>query len=172
VPIRRPHYFAGRLLGVDDFVAEQRYQRERLARFARATVGAGVVSGLDVRCTRREIRVTAGVAIDCLGELIEVPDGGGTLSVPSPDVTARWVLLTYQEQPGAELLPTPDGGALPRWIEESAVLSLTAIDPMQGHRRARHRYRPCGHSHGVPLARLQHRRGQWRLDPAWRPSRL
>jgi hypothetical protein len=165
------NFFAGRLLGADDLAAEQRYQRERLARFARATVGAGVVQGLDVRCTRRDIRVMPGLAIDCAGEVVELADPQ-TLTLPAPDSVTWWVVLSYLERPGLDSVPSPDGSVQPAWIEESAELVLSMRDPMQGHRRAKHRYQPCGQSHGVPLARLHHRSGQWRLDPAWRATRL
>lgn len=178
MPLRRLHFVPGRLLGAADLAAEQDYHRERLRRLARATLGAGIVSGLEVRCGRQEVTVSPGMAIDCLGELIELTP---SLSVPMPlpavDAAPRWVVLQGIERPGDPLPIVPPLGEetaplVPAWFEESAALAIVPIDPMRGHRRARHRYACCGQAHALPLARLAVRTGRWRLDPAWRPSRL
>ena len=65
-------YFAGRLLGPDDLGAEQTYHRGRLALALRALVGHGTVAGLRVTAADGRVHVAPGVAIDCLGRLIEV----------------------------------------------------------------------------------------------------
>ena len=65
-------YFAGRLLGPDDLGAEQTYHRGRLALALRALVGHGTVAGLRVTAADGRLHVAPGVAIDCLGRLIEV----------------------------------------------------------------------------------------------------
>ena len=65
-------YFAGRLLGADDLSTEQTYHRGRLALALRALVGHGTVAGLRVTAADGRLHVAPGVAIDCLGRLIEV----------------------------------------------------------------------------------------------------
>lgn len=73
----RVHYATGVLLGAEDFAAEQRYQRGRLARAFAAQYGHGTVAGLRVSCPaadnpRLEVRVAPGLALDRLGRQIEV----------------------------------------------------------------------------------------------------
>ncbi len=84
VPPDRLHYETGMLLDVEDFQDEQTYHRSRLARLAAYLHGYGTVAGLEVRWlpaldeetsrTAREeqLVVTAGLALDRLGRLIEV----------------------------------------------------------------------------------------------------
>jgi hypothetical protein len=74
---QRVAYAIGRMLGAEDFQAEQNYHRNRLARVARL-LGTGTVYGLSVSCKpdpnpdNIEVRVEPGMAIDRAGRLIEV----------------------------------------------------------------------------------------------------
>jgi hypothetical protein len=74
----RVSYATGRMLGVDDFQAEQTYHRGRLARGLSAALGAGTVSGLNVQTNGAanpadlELQVTPGIAIDRAGRIIDV----------------------------------------------------------------------------------------------------
>jgi hypothetical protein len=74
---QRVAYAIGRMLGVEDFQAEQNYHRNRLARVAQV-LGAGTVYGLNVTSApgkdadSLEIRVEPGMAIDRAGRVIEV----------------------------------------------------------------------------------------------------
>jgi len=76
---KRVFYATGRMLGVEDFQAEQDYHRGRLARTLLQLCGTGTVSGLLVQTDgnadvkKLEIQVTPGVAIDRVGRIIEVP---------------------------------------------------------------------------------------------------
>ena len=78
-PPSRVYYSTGRMLGVEDFQAEQDYHRGRLARALLQLHGAGTVSGLKVQTdgntdlTQLEIQVTPGIALDRVGRIIEVP---------------------------------------------------------------------------------------------------
>ena len=75
----RVSYATGRMLGVEDFQAEQTYHRGRLARVLSVAVGSGTVSGLKVHDNRPaapedlEVRVTPGTAVDRAGRVIDVP---------------------------------------------------------------------------------------------------
>ncbi|HEU5453047.1 MAG TPA: hypothetical protein VFU76_13725 [Terriglobales bacterium] len=75
----RVAYATGRMLGVDDFQAEQTYHRGRLARVLTAAFGAGTISGLKVQSNLAaaaadvELQVTPGLAIDRAGRIIDVP---------------------------------------------------------------------------------------------------
>ncbi len=74
--LARNNYFAGRLLGAEDFQLEQDYVRERLRRHNRALHGAGIVRGLQVSVrpdgTGQRVVVQPGLAIAPDGEEIEV----------------------------------------------------------------------------------------------------
>jgi hypothetical protein len=78
-PPTRVFYSTGRMLGVEDFQAEQDYHRGRLARTLLQLYGTGTVTGLLVQTdgnadpTKLELQVTPGIAIDRLGRIIEVP---------------------------------------------------------------------------------------------------
>lgn len=88
----RPVYATGMLLDAQDFQDEQTYHRGRLARALVYVAGGGTLAGLrvahqpaveaseggpgeddDVAARPEEIRVEAGLAVDRLGRLIELP---------------------------------------------------------------------------------------------------
>jgi|SRR5579872_2827600 len=78
-PPARVCYSTGRMLGVEDFQAEQTYHRGRLARALTQLCGSGTVTGLLVQTdanpdpAKLEIQVTPGIAVDRVGRIIEVP---------------------------------------------------------------------------------------------------
>lgn len=78
-PPNRVFYSTGRMLGVEDFQAEQDYHRGRLARALLQLFGTGTVSGLNVTLGKDpgdgslEVQVSPGIAIDRVGRIIEVP---------------------------------------------------------------------------------------------------
>lgn len=76
----RPAYATGMLLDAQDFAAEQVYHRGRLARALLFVAGGGTLAGLKVSHEPvapdhpdEEISVGAGLALDRLGRLIELP---------------------------------------------------------------------------------------------------
>lgn len=75
----RLFYATGMLLDQQDFEDEQTYHRNRLARALAYLHGSGTVAGLEVQWqppadqNPGEIAITAGLAVDRLGRLIEVP---------------------------------------------------------------------------------------------------
>ena len=78
-PPNRVFYSTGRMLGVEDFQADQDYHRGRLARVLVQLFGTGTVSGLNVTLGQDpgdgslEVQVSPGTAIDRVGRVIEVP---------------------------------------------------------------------------------------------------
>src|SRR5712671_604066 len=99
----RPRYFAGQLLGADDFSLEQDYFRHRLRRLNREVIGAGVVRGLGVSVqpddsgTGQRVVVEPGFAIDPHGEEIEAC-GAATAALP-PTGGLLYVTLHHAERP-------------------------------------------------------------------------
>lgn len=71
----RLYYAPGVFLDAEDLLAEQTYHRGRLARVLDYLHGTGTVAGLRVTPpdANDELHVQAGVAIDRLGRLVEVP---------------------------------------------------------------------------------------------------
>jgi hypothetical protein len=79
LPALRVFYSTGRMLGVEDFQAEQDYHRGRLARALLSLHGTGTVTGLNVTTNgsadlpQLEIQVSPGIAIDRAGRILDVP---------------------------------------------------------------------------------------------------
>jgi hypothetical protein len=77
--LQRPRYSAGLLLEADDLTAGVDYTREFLRLMLRSLFGCGVVCGLGVHakltCNGRKVEITIdpGLALDCLGNPIQVP---------------------------------------------------------------------------------------------------
>lgn len=75
----RLHYTEGRLLRAADLADEQLYHRGRLAHALRLLHGCGTVAGLrvvhsfDAATKSERLTVGAGLALDCFGRMIEVP---------------------------------------------------------------------------------------------------
>lgn len=159
--LTRVNYFHGGVLGVDEFVTEQRYLRARLRRHNRHLLGAGVVNGLEVSLRRgadgQTLQIDAGLAIDARGEEIEI---GSAVTLPLPAKgEPLLVQLTYAERlcrpvpvPGvAGAAPT----SLPSRIEET-FRAFVATDA-----------KPAA----IPLARLVLARGRWTVDRRFKVPR-
>jgi len=111
-PPTRVFYSTGRMLGVEDFTADQDYHRGRLARALVQLYGTGTVSGLIVSTdgnpdpTKLEIQVTPGMAIDRVGRIIEVPR---TVCI----VPENWLSQTVQAWQDQQTNPIPGEPSLP-----------------------------------------------------------
>jgi hypothetical protein len=154
----RPRYFAGQLLGADDFSLEQDYFRHRIRRLNREVIGAGVVRGLAVSVqpddtgTGQQVVVAPGFAIDPHGEEIELCDPARA-SLP-PTGGLLYVTLHHAERP-THPLPAANGDEFSR-IEEGFAVRIEAA--------------PTGDA--VALARLLGTHNRWRVDKAFRPARV
>jgi len=103
---QRNRYFYGKLLTVKDFEDEQKYFIEKQRLINRLIHGEGVVCGLKVEEVKDKsnfIRITPGVAIDCCGREIVVPepveiDLSKKVSLEEfgeGDTITRWVTIYY-----------------------------------------------------------------------------
>jgi hypothetical protein len=123
-PVRRVHYFDGRLLTAADFEQDQQYHRD-MRHLQNRAVGFGIVEGLEVHATPSGITVNPGYAFDALGREIVlatavVLDTGDALlsAFPNPVVTATWA-----EVPDG-VVPTTDAtdtGAFTSWLEQPII---------------------------------------------------
>ncbi len=73
-PTKRVNYQLGLVLGVNEFLTEQHYFRERDHRATRALHGYGTVAGLAVTFDGSQLRVAPGLAVDPAGRLVCVPE--------------------------------------------------------------------------------------------------
>jgi hypothetical protein len=118
--LRRPVFFAGRLLDAAALSQEQDYQREKRRRHNLALIGSGVVTGLGVTLESGagsegpRVGVAPGYAIDPRGEEISVPCRV-TLALPRGDGDAVFVTIRHWERP-----------CRPSTIEEACILGIAA----------------------------------------------
>ena len=125
---QRPHYATGILLDAGDFRDEQTYHRGRLANAVAALTGGGTLAGLRVvhvpgdEDVVEEIRVTAGLAADRLGRLVEV-------SRPACLRLERWWEATLAEDEGDTLVRATYDDV--EWLEEELALVNREIERLK-----------------------------------------
>ena len=163
--LKRNRFFSGKLLTAEDLELEQEYFRERLKRHNRYLHGFGVVVGLDVSKSGGDVVISAGLAIDCQGNEIVVPEPLKQ-PLPNPDMGSTLFLsITHVEKEVEPIPSVSNSGELENSrIEESAVAVFEKGNANQGHRHFKGRWRPCGKSHGLTIAKLKLGSGQWRID--------
>lgn len=168
-PFIRNHFFDGKLLTASDQELEQNYFQNKLKLHNRSLHGFGIVSGLDVSQRRDKLIIASGLALDCQGNEILVPE---PVSHSLPDLdsaTASYLTISYLER---ATNPTPNlyGDDLCKHasIVESFTLAFESQNPNQHHRHVRGRWLACNQSHGLVLARLRKSSGRWGIDPRLR----
>lgn len=173
-PIRRPHYFAGALLSVDDLTSEQNYHREKQRRHNLHCHGYGIVQGLHVSTAHNEsastVTIEPGVAIDPGGNEIELC---ATAQLPLPDSpTTIQVGIRFLERLSAPVPSRSDPaspGSQPSRTEEGCEVLLSPI-PMP--RRPRAKGKGLDILPGIlPLAHLARVRGFWRVSRKFKVPR-
>lgn len=151
--LKRPLFFAGRLLDAATLTAEQDYHREKLRRHNRAVLGYGIVSGLAVRvepgaCAGgSHVVIEPGYAIDRNGEEVSIPCVA-RVQPPAQGDTA-FVTLRFWEHPCPRTAAT---GGLPSGMpamEEACVIGVNpeVIAP------------------ALALARMVRSEHRWQVDP-------
>lgn len=131
-PIRRPNYFAGQLLSVDDLTSEQNYHRDKQRRHNLHCHGIGVVQGLKVSTERNNsgwrVAIDPGVAIDPVGNEIELCT---TARLPLPKLPAAiQVGIRFSERlcaPVPSLSNPTLPGLQPSRAEEGCELLLGSV---------------------------------------------
>ena len=155
--LKRPRYFAGRLIDAATLQLEQDYHLEKRRRHNRTLHGFGIVSGLEVRVDATtdpdggRIVVEPGYAIDTCGEEIAVPESVH-LGLPADGDTA-FVSVRHWDHPCAEL---PARASLDvDCIEEACVIAVVR-DVLPST---------------MAIARLVRSNGRWTIDAAFVPPR-
>lgn len=152
---KRPNYFSGKLLTVDDVRQEQNYHIEKHRRHLRNLHGFGTVSGLQVEVDANggTIAITPGLAIDARGREVQLNEDV-TLTMPAATSSPTLVLVGYVER-YVDPVPASDGTEASR-VEEGCRISLGA-DPGES---------------GVAIARLVRETAGWRVDRSFVPPRV
>ena len=128
--LERPRYFAGQILGAEDFALEQDYVRFRLRRLNRELHGAGVVRGLGVSLepgppsAAGAVVVAPGFALTPSGEEVEVCDAQRR-PLPAAGATL-YVLLAHAERPTRPVPVAGGEGVEFTRVEEGFAIRLSA----------------------------------------------
>jgi hypothetical protein len=160
-PYRRVNYFHGQLLTAEDFRDEQTYFREKHRALNRYLYDWGIVCGLKVSLHRDGVRVEPGLAFDCQGNEIVVPE---IVDMPLPESEAsQYIVIEYTEKPCSYVAAsgTPSDDTQPTRIEESYSISYMIDDPCRDHHGFGSLCGFCEEAHAIPLARLRHRGAHW-----------
>jgi hypothetical protein len=105
--LQRPYFSPGLLLEDEDLNVAVSYTQELMRLMLKSLFGCGVICGLKVTAiptcqdTKRKIQVTRGIALDCQGNLIEVPVPWSYEFGPDCDdgyPPKMWVVLCYHEK--------------------------------------------------------------------------
>lgn len=169
--LERNIYFAGQVLGPDDFQREQAYFIARLRRHNRFAHGWGVVRGLEVQVHNGRLRISPGLAIDCEGNELELP------VVFEGDLSGQtmpcWVCIRFTEVAAAPV-PVPGREEESQFtvIQESAEIVLEATNPCAHHASMTAGSAGCGQRHPVVLARLSRAGTAWRVRLAQRQRQV
>jgi hypothetical protein len=163
--LRRVNFFAGQLLSVADFTAEQDYIRNKIHRRNRVLYGAGVVTGLEVTLERSggkaQVVIAPGLALNARGEEIEVSEPTA-LALPAQGKVLL-VLLHYAEQP---CHPVPALASDPQADPQEEV-SFSRITETFSATLA-----PNTDATAIALARLNFSRGRWALDRKFKVAKV
>lgn len=161
-PLTRPHFFTGKLLTAEDLSDEQTYFLERLERHNRSLHGFGIVFGLRVTADAGQIKISAGMALDCEGKEIVICSDQ---SLPMPGLNSNVVYVNVKYSERNQGMHPPNE---PSAVTEDFELTLGKHNENSGHRHVRARWLSCGEPHALTLARI--RRGQkgWRVDRRYR----
>ena len=161
----RNNYFFGKLLTASDLELEQDYFRSKLKLHNRALHGFGIVAGLEVSRRGDKLVLSGGLALDCEGNEIVVPDQVLHPLPPMNSDRSAFLTVHYTEQK-QNPTPTIDSEKLcePAVIVESFALAFETQNPNQHHRHSRGLWQTCGKPHGLVLARLRQSAGNWRID--------
>lgn len=172
-PLRRPHYFDGRLLTAEDLSAEQNYHRNKLRQHNLHCHGSGVVTGLEVSTTNEKsgstLVIEPGMAIDPVGNEVHLCTRAN-ISLPDSPAAIQVGIRLAERFTGSIPAGSPDAPKMmPAQVEEGSEIVLEPL-PMVPQTSAN----SCPGSNpakALPLARLIRNGGGWRPDRRFKVSR-
>jgi hypothetical protein len=122
---QRPNYFPGQYLLETDFELQHNYLASRLRYLRQSMYTAGVVEGLEVIAVagQKQVKITAGTAIDSLGNLLVCQTDSLFNVSTSGDLFIQW-------QEKQEALQDPnDQTSFTRWTEASTIQLAASTPP-------------------------------------------
>ena len=157
--VKRVNYFAGQILGAQDFRDEQAYFIEKRRLLNRALFGRGIAAGLSVSVpagsSAATVIVEPGLAIDDGGREIDLR-AAVSLDIPSAAGSHQYIIVEYTERrTNAVALPTATSEKVASRIEEGVVVRFSDDDDAAG----------------VSVGRIARSGSGWRVDHAFKPSR-
>jgi hypothetical protein len=165
--LQRVRYFAGQILGADDFNTEQNYFIQKHRLHNRHLHGWGVVNGLDVTVDKSNVvHVSPGVAIDCVGNELLLYSPQELAAPPKPG--EFFVVVEYFE---TELDPVPapstegstDSAVMNSRAEEGCRVYIANTDPNLKHDGIGPGTAGCGLPHPISIAQLQKKEKSWKV---------
>ena len=157
----RLNYYSGQLLSAEDFQDEQAYFLKKQRLINRCRYGWGIVCGLNVSLHSNAVRVDPGLALDCQGNEIVVPE---VVDFPLPESeTSQYIVIHYTEKL-CNYVQVPiesDDDSQPTRVEESYAIGYNIDNPCKNHSESGSLSRFCEEPHAIPLAKLSHRRARW-----------
>lgn len=165
----RTRFFKGMMLTDDDFQREQEYHCNKRRLHNRCLHGCRVGCGLEVNLRRNFVYIEPGVAIDCQGNEIVVPEPE-KISLPARK-RQFFLTISYFE---IETAPVPvlsvgseiETRAFSR-IHESFKFGWSARDPFSGHNWHNGAWVTCGRAHPIAIAKFVIRHGNLRLSKSF-----
>ncbi len=146
-PYERNRYFYGKLLGVDDFEAEQKYMNDKRRLINRFMHGCGVVCGLNVVPVGEDsVCVEAGIALDFAGreivvdepvtrKLSEIEGFSACTDDPAGENSYLYLCIEYAEYEKQQVYSVAGSGVGGQTqynrIAEGYHMYLTAVEPEQ-----------------------------------------
>ena len=165
--IKRVRYFDGQIITAEDLAAEQEYFLRKMRRHNRNLHGSGIVAGLEVTFQNELVLVSAGYALDCVGDEIFVED---LVELHWPvGQEPCYLILRYVER-ARDRVPVPFGDQEKfenSRIEEGYELIFTTEETWVEHREEKGCWTPRGKRHGIPLAKLVFKKDSWKIDDSF-----
>lgn len=167
VVLKRPTYYAGKIMSAEDFRAEQAYQLACRWQHNRMLHGYGVVVGLEVGLEENDkgtlIIVAPGYALDGWGREIVVPE---PLTVALPgDRHDLIIYLKYVEQQDDDDSAKGIASSGAKFISEQAAVLFEPAAAERGMTSA------TRSDYAIPIARLRRPNLKWQRDRDFRPAR-
>jgi hypothetical protein len=180
--LKRLRFFTGQVLTAENLELEQNYFREKLKRHNRTLHGFGIVSGLKVIVDAGRIVVEPGLALDCQGNELVVPNAV-VLSTVIGDWPSAYVQIGFAEVytdpiPAAGFAETTQTENLQLDITEASTITedgelmIAPDNSNRGHRHLRARWLACGKPHALTIAKLKPSAHGWRVERGYRPPAI
>ena len=164
----RNNYYDGQVLTASDFSNEQKYHNAKRKLLNRCLHGSRIACGLNVRLIEDVAILEEGMALDCCGREIFVPD---SIKVEIPEFDdSCYLLLQYSEREGKPFpIPNPGTTSDDQGLQYTRTIECFRIcwgheNPIARHERRDTHWVCCEQDHPIPLARLMVRRDSPIID--------